>query len=179
MKKIDKEKIKKGLEILCTSIKNNAVNEAKDHVLYPHIKKIFESTDFNPEHIGLYFQHQSELIVESLLMDKYKTDNWNVVGIFTDWNLYDQIITKICKDLYGYACNADKSRYVLKSYIRSKTTEDIIDWNQDNYWIPNTGTKELWFELTEAITRLKYGYYKHFLVTLDKIISKPKQGVIE
>jgi hypothetical protein len=172
MQEINKDKLKEGLKNLCTSIKNSAVEQAKENVLYPQIEKIFNSTDYNAEHIGLYLYHQIELIIESLLYDKYKTANSTVVGIYSDWRLYDEIITKICQDLYGHCCCADKSRYVLKSYIRNKTTEDIIDWNQDNYWIPKTGTKELWFELIEAITKLKYGYYKHFLVTLNKFFDE-------
>lgn len=99
-------------------------------------------------------------------------------------NFYQHIITvnKLLEETIikyeGLPMSSDKSRTILREYgkqLRGKSS--TLEWNKQDYWIPDNGSKEQWLTYTEGILELLRGNSQLYIDTkqeLEGLLRKVK-----
>lgn len=146
----------------------------------------------NPEHYSLFVSHKHTMMERVLMngiLTKVQTDAkrrftsdqvYALSNLYTDYAFYEAQIRKLIEDYEGHACCADKSRYLLKSYMNYIIAGDLPDFgDRSHYGIPNLATPSAWIEVLKRCGHLKYGHFDHFKEARDVLVAELEQHVAE
>lgn len=97
-----------------------------------------------------------------------------IVFLYQNYSFIKMNVEKLV-DL-GRGCCADKSSFVVKSYIRylsGQEKEIFYERNHEKheYWHPDFGDVDLWYKFVDALMSLYYGYTEEYLETYAKLQS--------
>lgn len=131
----------------------------------------------NPEHFDCFINHKlnkgvkllaSTLHEPSVCKDKNKSN-----FIYANYSFLENHIRKLCDLREGSSYCADKSRYILKMYLKYSITGEIPDFdsNIEEYWIPNFGDNQMWINYCDSLYELYYGYTKEYLKAYNILIQ--------
>ena len=81
-------------------------------------------------------------------------------------------------------CCADKTSFIINAYIQYLIGKDVEVFNtrksdKHQYWEPDFGSKEQWFEFMEALFYLEHGIPEVYLLACNKLLSEKNQTVKE
>lgn len=131
----------------------------------------------NPEHFDCFINYKlkkgikllaSTLHEPSICKDKDKPN-----FIYANYGFLENHIRNLCVLREGSSCCADKSRYILKMYLRYSITGEIPDFNPnvEKYWIPNFGDNQMWINYCDGLCRLYYGYTEEYFKAYNTLIQ--------
>jgi hypothetical protein len=102
------------------------------------------------------------------IKDKSKAD-----FIFINYGFLERNIRELCKLREGSSCCADKSRYILKMYLKYSIDGEIPEFNAnvEHYWIPNFGDNQMWIKYCDSLYRLYYGDAKEYFMAYNSLIQ--------
>ncbi|ACA57495.1 hypothetical protein FDC45_15970 [Clostridium botulinum] len=131
----------------------------------------------NPEYFDCFINHKlkkgikllaSILHKPSVCKDKNKPN-----FIYANYSFLENHIRNLCELREGSACCADKSRYILKMYLKYSIDDEVPAFNPnvENYWIPNFGDNEMWIKYCDSLCRLYYGYTEEYFKAYNSLIQ--------
>lgn len=116
-----------------------------------------------------------EQYIKEFFRNKGIVDNEVLSKLVFIYQHYDFLKMNVEKlvDL-GRGCCADKSSYVVKSYIRylsgqPKETFYIRGEDKHEYWHPDFGDVDTWYAFVDALESLYYGYTEEYLEIYSKL----------
>lgn len=115
---------------------------------------------------------------EAILIDTHKlVDNplrFYFVGAYLYANTIENHIAKLCTDVEGAACSADKSHAILSKYLEHIKSGLPPSWEplqQGCYWLPRFGEPTQWFDFIKAIIKLQHGDPTSYLETRQALVD--------
>lgn len=93
--------------------------------------------------------------------------------IYANYSFLENHIRNLCDFREGSTCCADKSRYILKMYLRYSITGQVPVFNPEveKYWIPNFGDNQMWITYCDSLCRLYYGYTEEYFKAYNSLIQ--------
>lgn len=76
-----------------------------------------------------------------------------VESLFLQFDFIEKHLDKLIVQENTWICSHDKLVFLTSAYLKELQGKEII-WNTKNYWVPDAGTKEQWFEFIEGIIDL-------------------------
>lgn len=165
----------------------NAITAKKDEevseLLYEAIESIkkseieLDSPDTFNSFINNELKRVSRLIVEGVCEPFtciYK-DKFNF--IYTNYDFLERHIRELCTLKEGPSCCADKSRYILKMFLKYSIDGEIPDFDPrlEKYWIPNFGDDEMWINYCNSLYRLYYGKTDTYFNAYNELLQAEKR----
>jgi hypothetical protein len=120
-------------------------------------------------------------LIEVSLKGKYGDDiTSSTLDIVLHWSFYENHLEKLIDKFEGYGCVADKSRSLLRKYLKGKLEGIEPDFSEGRkeYWEPKFGSIEQWMSYIEALMFLRYGKVENYLsayLSLHEAGKKIKQ----
>ena len=170
--KITKDEIAGVLGGLMKSFAADAEKGARENPGFAEICKQVESAKGDPE--DFYFLgpvRQFEDLLETAIKDATKLVNPCAIEIWMDWNFFESHLNTICRSFYGFACCADKSRSILRSYIKHADAGTTPEFDASKYYNPATGTGKEWMQMVLGIRSLRFGQYIPFATALAALME--------
>lgn len=169
--------LKEAMKSIFDAMSKETRKEAHENYLYTFLAENEEWLG-DPETMYTMIINKFNNIIEELVTTSLKTDDWIIQRIYTHWNIFDNNITTLCQKLYGSFGCADKGRFILKTYIKYKTTGELPEKFEEGYQTPSSGTPLQWMLFTDGIASLISGnpinylmMYKELIETKSKIES--------
>lgn len=171
--------IKKQIAEVITSLADTFEKEAYDDYLKNHKGKINVNLD-NFDDWWLY-QYESERPIEQYIKEFFRNkgiaDEQLLEKIVLAYQHYGFIKRNVEKlvDL-GRGCSADKSSYIVKSYIQhlaGKEKPMFYGYGEEGheYWHPDFGNADLWYQFIETLLNLCYGYTEKYFETYKALLD--------
>jgi hypothetical protein len=122
-----------------------------------------------------------EQLIEEALENKYGDDiASNVCYIILHWSFYESHLEKLIDKFEGFGCVIDKSRSLLRKYLKSKLEgiEPNFSEDREQYWEPKFGSIEQWMSYIETLMSLRYGKVERYLTAYMALheAGKKKKG---
>ncbi|MDF2880180.1 MAG: hypothetical protein K0R54_737 [Clostridiaceae bacterium] len=97
--------------------------------------------------------------------------------IYLNYNFLEQNIRNLCVLREGNSCCADKSRAILKMYLKYSLTGEINEYKPEIecYWLPKFGTNEEWVNYCDGLYLLYYGKTEKYLASYNILIKSEKR----
>lgn len=172
-----KEELKEGLKLLFDSFSKTMAKEDLESPIFAHIAKnieyIGDAEDFNTMAV-----FPIERVINTFVSTQLSKGNHLGKAIYTNYGFYDAHISNLCQRMYGMACCADRSSFLLKSAINWKESGEMpeFDWDQEyTYHYPKTGSMEQWMEFIEGLHGLEYGQYERYLKALHELVQEHEE----
>lgn len=156
MVNMNQEKFKKNIESIFSSLSLKMDEEAKADPLFKYLESKSEWFD-TPEHIAGMVFHKIGMIIDLIVDEKHKTNDWLVHDIYNNWDFYDCNITELCSSFYTSMCSADKGRFIVNSAIKWKLSGELPVFKRTDFWCPKKGSPEQWMALVEGLGNLRFG----------------------
>jgi len=173
---INEKEVKKAFVDLYDAISSTINKESKKDPIYGIIVNNKEYLN-NPETMNIMVVQKLFNIIGSGLKGIYKQNVYDIETIYTKWEFFDNNLNELFSHFESPACCADKSRFLLKSYIKFKATNEIQMFDKDSYSTPKKGSEKFWINFVDSLVTLYSGKnikYLHMLQELVKLY-KPKQ----
>lgn len=135
-----------------------------------------------PETIHLFIVRKVNKVIEQFvrvkLGDKVLSDKkkYLLINIYINWDYFHKNIRELCCKLYGRACCADKSRWLLnkiKQWCIKDSLPNMSETTEDGnlcYWIPESGSFEQWLNYIIGLNELSYGNPELYLSTYQSLL---------
>ena len=131
----------------------------------------------NPENFNSFINHKLKRAVEliadnlhepSVCKDKYKPN-----FIYANYTFLERHIRELCILREGSSCCADKSRYILKMFLKYSINGEIPNFNPnlEKYYIPNFGDNKMWIEYCDSLYALYYGNTENYFKTYNNLLQ--------
>lgn len=152
------------------------VEEYGDDLLDPSLFKSF----FTMKHEGLSNAMASTVVntiqhKEGLTFDREQKSA--LESLFLDYSFHEAQVRRLIEKYEGHACCADKSRFLLKSYVSYIKSGELPDFgDRSNYRIPNFASPEAWMNVLERCNHLKYGQVEHFMEARDILVNELEEN---
>lgn len=170
--------IKQGIIGLFNTLNAESEKEAKNmfNETIEHIKKGKVNIN-NPENFECFINYKlrkgTKLLVSMLHEPSVCKDKNKPNFIYANYGFLENHIRNLCTLREDSACCADKSRYILKMYLKYSITGEIpiFNPNVEEYWIPNFGDNQMWINYCDSLYELYYGYVKNYLKAYNSLIQ--------
>lgn len=176
------KEMEKELTKVITGLADAFEQEAYEDYVKNHKGKININLDkFSEWELHLY---ESEQPMEQYIKEHFRNKGVSsrdaldkLVFIYQNYSFLKMNVEKLV-DL-GRGCCADKSSYVVKSYIRylSNQPKEIFyvrGEEKHEYWHPDFGNVDLWYQFIDSLISLYYGYTEEYLKTYAALQSLRK-----
>lgn len=177
---MEEEKLKECIEGLFNSITAKQKKESQE-LIKSSLEKLKESALrlSDPEHFNLYVVYKlnkgvreiANTMHEAPVKEIKDTDKPNF--IFLHYSFLEHNICQLCVLREGSSCCADKSRSILKMYLKYSLTGEIPKFNPDeeHYYIPKFGNYEQWMALCDGLYSLYYGHTEKYFIAYNALIQ--------
>lgn len=115
-------------------------------------------------------QHQ-----EGITFDRNQV--YKLEDVYLDYSFYESQVRRLIESYEGHSCCADKSRYLLNSYVSYIKTGELPDFgDRSSYWIPEYASPEAWMSVLERCGHLRMGHVDHFLEARNTLVMELEEG---
>ena len=171
--------IEKQIGEVLTSLADAFEKEAYEDYLKNHKDKFTVNlNNFNEWELYMYESEQpleqyiKEFFRNKGILNEQNLDN--LVFAYINYNFLKMNVERLV-DL-GRGCCADKSNYIVMSYIKSlKGEEKPMFYNRNEkehkYWHPDFGSVDLWYQFVESLIDLHYGYVEKYFKIYGSLLS--------
>lgn len=172
------KEIEKSLENIFNTLTAKSEEEIVS-LLGESIKAVNESKIKlnNPDNFNCFINHKlkravgliaSNLHEPSVCKDKNKPN-----FIYTNYSFLECNIRELCILRQGSSCCADKSRYILKMFLKYSIDGEIpsFDPNLEKYWIPNFGDNKMWIDYCDSLCELHYGNTRKYFKAYNDLMQ--------
>ncbi len=113
-----------------------------------------------------------EDIIEICLENTIENCDYRIMSIYLNYYFYQSHIRKIIVKKEGNCCCADKTNFIIKSYIEYSKTNKYPIFDVENFWVPSIGTNRTWMEFLESLTKLLDGDNKDYLLKYQELVRE-------
>lgn len=159
----------------------DAFQEESDREHFETVKKIIEDNHHlditKPEMFGLLtsitLEEQKDLMARIALANVAIDSNkfHEVSFVYTHYTFIEQHLDRIIVAFEGFACSADKTRWLIDSYRDFVITGNLPVIAERNYWHPRLLDAELWMKWMGTFETLYYGNEEEY-VNIKHIIKE-------
>ncbi len=173
IKDIDKDDLANALKSLYTGFKVQDKKEAIETELF---RFLIEKKDWfnNPKTFYLMVLNKLEDIIEQCLESTIENCDVTIKEIYLNFDFYECHIRNFIVMKEGHCCCADKSKFIIKSYIDYIKTGEYPIFNKDKYSVPKFGDSQFWIKYIKALTRLLHGKIDDYLFCYKEIFELKK-----
>lgn len=172
-----KEEMGAAIGNLLGGILSLADKEARESDFY---KQISENPKIlnNPSHFNVMCLYPLKSALENAIKDikQPQADTANEFSdLYLNYSFYKAHIEKICVTYSGSFGCADKSRSILKGYLKYLQTGEMGEWDATSetcYWLPKFGTQEDWYIYLNGLYHFRYGNTVKYLLAYQTLIEK-------
>ncbi len=173
---IEQATIKNVLEQLFNNIEKEDKKKSQESEMYKFIIEQLSQMNNLPKETDFYYftTYPFNNILKSVAAQFYECKDMNFLNVLLNIKFYEHNLNKVMANFYGGACSVDKSRNVIRTYLRKLKTGELAKWGK-SYSTPETCSQELWMEYIESLDDLFYGYIDKYLVVYQKLIIEHKK----
>lgn len=185
MKKINKKTISNVFD----SILDQSQKETLEK--FPELKtQLLGVVDKSPEEFNLEVYYAIDGILRSIVSEAIKKSAWDkktsaILFIYENYHFVESNIQKFIEIREGHSCEADKSRWLIKSLVKYYSKGEKIDMRigKKCFWKPHFWTAKQWITLFDALVGLYYGNFNEYMLFLQKnwvplLIEAKKDAVL-
>jgi hypothetical protein len=163
------------------AMSQEANRKAAQSELYQFLTQQPEKFD-TPDSLFFSCFYDSYEAVKAALKHVKKTDDWQYIQIFMNWQFFKSHIQILCTKFEGSFACADKSSSILYRYIGTRLSQPI-NWPSDVYYMPRFGTQEQWFAFVESLLYLHVGNPTKYITALNDLmragdLAKTQNGAV-
>lgn len=143
-----------------------------------------------------YKQDSYREVLLNVLLGKEQEDNniqytkeqmYKLIHYYNHLQTLQGLLEETIVKYEGSPFSSDKSRTIMREYGKKLRGQDVAEeWDNQNYWIPDNGSKELWLTYTEGILELLRGNSQLYIETkevleglLHKVNDEKEQRIKE
>lgn len=145
-----------AIKSIFNKLEGEASSEARSEPIFKFLMARSEWFK-DPEETHLMVIHDFNKIIKEVVKVMVPGADYIIQDIYVNWDWFDNVVTRLCKDLYGAAFSADIGRFIVKAFIKYRLTGEIQEFNRENYWEPNTGEFSEWMDLVAGVASLRVG----------------------
>lgn len=179
-----KEKIAHVLQALSESFQNESDEKHIDTV-----KKLMEENEYldiaQPEMFGLLtsttLDEQKDLLARIVLgsveieEDKFE----EICFVYTQYPFIEQHLDVLITKFEGLACSADKTRWLIDSYVAYLQTGNLPVIKKEEYWHPGLLDMQLWMDWIQSIQTLYYGNEEKYIELKQQLKTQYSKNIKE
>lgn len=156
-----KEELEGVMNALVDGIQKESEEKHGDYV--QEILKEYHYLDVkNPEHFNLLLsqttEQQEELLVavatDHIELAPKEKEKYEFVYLHYDF--IERHLETIVLDIEGLACSADKTRWLIDTYLQYMVTGEVPTVEKRNYWHPFNLNIEAWMKWIDSMYQLYY-----------------------
>lgn len=175
---MDKDKLGEAIKAISNSFASRSEQEANKRIT--EALKFINESDFKikgPEDFDLFIGHKVEQCMNSIvktLHDVPTMQNSHMADfIFVHYSFLEHNIRELCSLREGSCCCADKSRHIIKMFLRYAIDGTIPEFDPDleKYWTPNFGDNQMWIDLCNGLYRLHFGYTEEYFKAYKALVE--------
>lgn len=169
-----KNDLKNMIELLVKDLNTNNKNDM-DNIIQ-EIKKCKLGID-DPEKFHSFVSYPLENYLNIIANELHETPtikNSNKCNfIYSQYSFLKHNIEKLCIQREGRSCCADKSRSIIKMFLKYSLNGEIPDFNPDVevYFFPKFGTYTDWMNFCDGLYELFYGKNNLYLIALNTLLT--------
>ena len=137
------------------------------------------------ERFSVFVTYSIDQILEELIVSAHPEISSNnidqFVFLYLHYSFLDNNLTEFIRNQEGFACCADKSRWLLNAYEKYLAQGIVPNMTieEKTYWKPEFGTGEQWIALIKSIEHLYYGHVSRYIQAVQTLLAcKTKQEMI-
>lgn len=172
------DNIKKGITAIFEAITTENESEAMGFITESLLAMKESKYKLNdPENFDLFINNKVDNVIETLtegLHDPTKCkDTYKPNFIYRQYGFLERNIEKLCEDREGFSCSADKSRHIMRLYLKYVLTGDVPEINpgKKDYWSPKFGDGQTWMDFCDGLYELYYGRTEKYLMSLNILLK--------
>ena len=175
---MDKNKMGEAIKAIASSFTSRSEAEANERI--EDALKLLNESEYKirgPEDFDCFIGYKVQNCMEAVARTVYDSinakDRNKADFVFINYRFLEHNIRELCTLREGSCCCADKSRYILKMYLKYCIDGKIPEFNPniENYWIPNFGDNQIWIEYCDSLYNLHYGYTKEYFKVYNSLIQ--------
>lgn len=130
---------------------------------YNKLREIFPKEINDVENYNILNIFHIEQLIESYLQE-FGENRYQLAHIVLNYSFYSSNIERLVSARESFMCEADKSRWLIRSYVQYLKTGQIFDMTVDEkcYWKPHFWSTQEWIEYFEALHALYYGKFEKY-----------------
>lgn len=171
--KTEQETIKNVLETIFSNMEKDDNKKSQESEMYKFLIEELSQVKNVPEETEFYFftTHPFNTILKSVASKFYECKDFLFLDVLLNIKFYEHNLNKVMANFYGSACSVDKSRNVIRTYLKKLKTGNLEKWGK-SYSTPETCSQNLWTEYMESLNDLYYGNVDRYLLVYQKLISQ-------
>jgi len=151
---------KDEIEVFMTALAEGF--EKRDRKEYGHAYREYFNEDRwpegkppTPEHFDLFWPDDDRKMsaVVSIIVDQLnvpKDNAWRVRYIYKNYKTFERFLAGLCVKTEGGACSSDRSRWLVRNYLKKQITGEYEKLEEDAWYAPKYKTIEAWFHLMDV-----------------------------
>lgn len=126
-----------------------------------------------------YKQDSYREVLLKVLLGKEQEDNniqytkeqvYRLIHYYNHLQTLEGLLEETIVKYEGSPCSSDKSRTIMREYGKKIRGQDVTEeWNNQDYWIPDNGSKERWLAYAEGILELLRGNSQLYIDTKEEL----------
>lgn len=169
--KDEKEILKDLIKAIVDGEKKEKCNEMQEIIDIFKENKEYQ----DPEKFDLYITFKIKQYLLSLLEEGLPQEfvSSQIINLYLNYSFLERNIKQLCILREGWACCADKSRYILEIYLEYLKTNEIPTFkpNEKKYYKPNFGNNEDWIKFCKSLIELNYGNPANYIKQYNKLLQ--------
>lgn len=169
--------LEKLMESLVTSLSTENLPNDFDKIV-EELKKTYICKNAENASVCLFFKIENfEVQLVKQIMPKYENvprkNLWKLEYLWMNFNQVEHYISSFVAKFEGSCCSVDKGRWLLNKYMNYLVKEEIPDMEkkEKEYWKPNFGTFEEWYNFIDGYVGSRYSYSHNFVLATAKLIA--------
>jgi len=171
-KELSREELEGGLKEVITTILGNSEEEDRNSPIFQSLLKNIQYLN-DAEDFDCMVVYPVRKVINTFVREKYPT-NYLAQDIYMNYSFFENNLSELCKQFYGFGCCVDKARTLLRFAIKWKQENKMpeFNWEQEyTYQYPKTGTMEQWMNFIIALSHLLRGDYEEYLLAFTSLIE--------
>lgn len=177
---MDKDKFGECIESLLNAMVSTEKSESQK-LIKDALEKLNQSglKVSNPEHFNLHLVCKLNKGVKEIANTMHEAPSEGIKDthrpnfIYLRYDFLENNIRELCVLREGSSCCADKSRSILKMYLKYSLTGEIPEFNpnEEHYYIPKFGDYKQWMALCDGLYSLHYGHAEKYFLAYSALIQ--------
>lgn len=175
---MDKNKMGEAIKAIASSFTSRSEAEANERI--EEALKLLNESEYKikgPEDFDCFIGYKVQNCMGAIAKTLYDSINAKhrdkADFIFINYRFLECNIRELCTLREGPCCCADKSRYILKMYLKYSIDGEIPEFNEnvEEYWMPNFGDNEMWMKYCDSLYKFYYGYTEEYFKVYKSLVQ--------
>lgn len=175
---MDSNKLGEAIKAIASSFTSESEKESNERV--EEALKFLNESGYKikgPEDFDCFIGYKVENCMKAIARTIYDFSNakerHKADFIFTNYNFLEHNIRELCALREGSSCCADKSRHIIRMYLKYAISGEIPEFKpeEEHYWKPNFGDNKMWIDFCEGLYRLYYGHAQEYFAAYQSLVT--------